>query len=67
MPERTGKKISPCPARRALTCSPRERRAASSAKSAGAVGGPTGVRASKGPTPSKLTSAQEWPNGTAWR
>jgi len=69
MPERTGKKIAPCPARRVLTSSPRERRAASNAKSSGAVGGPTGLRASRGPTPPKLTSAKKWPNGTAglWR
>jgi len=67
MPDRTGKNIAPCPARWVLTSSLREWRAASNAKSAGAVGEPTGLRVSKGLTPSKLTSAKEWPNGTAGR
>ena len=69
MPDRTGKKISPCPAQRVLTSSPRYLRAASNARSAGAVGGPTGLRAWKGPTPPKLASAKKWANGTAglWR
>jgi len=56
MPERTVKKIAPCPAGGVLTNSPRERRAASNAKSAGAVGGPTGLRARKRPTPPRVTS-----------
>jgi len=67
LPERTSKKIAPCPARRVLTSSPRERRAAFHAKSAGAVGGPTDIRTRKKPTPRKFTSAKKWPNGTAGR
>ena len=67
MPDRTSKRFAPSPARRVLTSSPRERRADSNSKSAGTVGGPTELRASKGPTPRTLTSAKEWPNGNAGR
>jgi len=59
MPERTNRKMATCPARRALTSSPRARRAAFNAKSAGAVAGPTDAKAIRAPTPPKLASAKE--------
>ena len=67
MPERTGKKMAPCPARRALTSSPRARRAASYSRSAAAVTGPTRAGAIWGPTPPKSTREKKCPNGTAGR
>jgi len=69
MPECTGRKMAPCPARRALESPPRKQRAAFKVKSAGKVAGAAGARDRRGPTHPKLTSAKELPNGTAgwWR
>jgi len=59
MPERTDRRMAPCPARRALTSSPRARHAAFNAKLSGAVAGPTDAKAIRGPTPPKLASAKK--------